>query len=78
MPVKDQELITALETVVNLLGEQNLQRQEFQFALLLEPDCDFKLLAVTIATAVRDKGRTVYSLKGDRGTDGKIVLIVKC
>ena len=78
MPVKDQEVITALETVANLLDKQNLKRQEFKFALLLEPDCDFKLLAITIATAVRDNGRSVYSLKGGRGTDGKIVLIVKC
>jgi len=78
MPIKDQEVITALEKVTKLLEEQKLKRQEFEFALLLEPDCDFKLLAVTIATAVREKGRSVYSLEGGRGTDGKIMLIVKC
>jgi hypothetical protein len=75
----DQDVVSVLERLQRELDSiHRLQRAVNEYALLLEKGADLKLVAGTIAEAVTKAGRTVYSLSGGRGTDGKIMIIVKC
>ena len=79
MPEQEQEVITLLEAVhKELQANHGLKCFRREFALQIEVDCDIALLSKTIAQAVKETGKTVYSLEAGCGGDGKIVLIVKC